>query len=167
MFRLTLRLGGIAILITFFVGCSGSSLKPSGDDADIRELFTSFQDAMKAKDGKKVWNLLDADSQADAERAGEAIRAEFNKDLPEEKAALAKKLGLSVQAAGAMSGLDFINSTRFMGKYDEIPESKLDKITVTGDKATIEYIEDDGDHQKIQLNRQNGQWKLSLVMPRG
>ena len=50
--------------------------------------------------------------------------------------------------------------------YDEVPGSMIDKVTPEGDSATVFYTEEDRDKKRLKLVRQNGQWKVSLPMPK-
>jgi hypothetical protein len=137
-----------------------------GED-EVREAFAAFQAALKAKDAEKLWTLLDAESQADAERAAQAVKAAYEKAGADDKAQQEKALGLSSTELSSLSGRGFLKSKRFHGKYDELPGSKIDKITIQGDSATVNYTETDGDKEKLTLVRQEGRWKVTVPMPRG
>ena len=65
-----------------------------------------------------------------------------------------------------LTGVGFVKTKRFHGTHDELSKSKIDKVTIQGDKATVAYIEPDDDKVKISLVRQDGQWKVSLPMPK-
>ena len=67
----------------------------------------------------------------------------------------------------ARTGKEFLKTKRFHGKYDELPDSKIEKVTVQGDQATIAYVELDGDKEKLILVREQGEWKVSIPMPKG
>jgi hypothetical protein len=155
-----------AALVGLLAGCAGpDKAAPGEDEEQVREAFTAFQEALKAKDGDKLWSLLDEDGQADVERAAKAAREAYAKADAGERAKQEKELGLTGEELAALKGPGFLKSKRFHGKYDEIPESKVDKVTVQGDKATVNYTEPDGDKEKHPLVRQGGQWKLTL--PKG
>jgi hypothetical protein len=126
-----------------------------------------LQEALKAKDADKVWSLLDADSQADAERAAKAARDAYAKAAPGERAEQEKALGLAGAELTSLKGPGFLKTRRFQGKYDEISESKIDKVVVQGEKAAVNYTEPDGDKEKLTLVREGGRWKVSLAMPKG
>lgn len=159
---------------TMLAGCDtktgGTSAPAAGtakDEEQVRQVFLDFQSALKARDPDKVWALLDADSQAEAERAAQAIQAAYAKATAAEKAEMEKALGLDGKELAALKGPGFLKSKRFHGKYDEVPESKLEKVTVQGDAASVNYTEPDGDKEKFSLVRQEGHWKLSIPMPKG
>jgi hypothetical protein len=59
-----------------------------------------------------------------------------------------------------------IKTKRFLGKYDEIPDSKITGITVQGESATLNYLEPDGDKEKLIYTRQDGKWKVAMPMPK-
>ena len=141
---------------------SGPSISP--DEAAVREAFTAFQAALKVNDAATVWELLDSDSRADAERAAKALQAEYSKASPEDKAQREKELGLTAAELAALTGKGFVKSKRFIGKYDEVPDSKIKTVTVQGDKATVLYVEPDDDEVKLSAVRESGKWKLTVPM---
>jgi hypothetical protein len=152
-------------------GCAGGGAPPGipspGDEAAVRKVFAEFQLALSARDGDKLLALLDDDSRAEAERAAKAVREAYEAAGAEGKAEQQKALGLTGPELAALTGAGFLKTRRFHGKYDEIPEAKVEKLTILGDKATIHYVEPDGDHEKLTAVRQRGAWKLSLQMPKG
>jgi hypothetical protein len=135
----------------------------AGED-EVRQAFVGLQKAIKARDAEKIWELMDSDSQVDAERAAKAVKTAYAK--LDDKGDFAKKYGLAPQELAGMNGKLFIKSNRFHGKYYEVPGSKLDAIKVKGDTARLTYIEDDGDKEKFALVRQKGQWKFTIPMPK-
>jgi hypothetical protein len=158
------------VALLLLAGCAGGG-KPEGgpnkDEAPVREAFTALQEAIKAKDADKIWALLDEDSQADAERAARDVRDSYAKADAAERAKQEKALGLSGEKLAALDGKGFLKTSRFHGKYDEIPDSKIEKITIGGDNAAVNYLEPDGDKEKLVLVRQAGKWKFTVPMPRG
>ena len=56
----------------------------------------------------------------------------------------------------------YLKSKRFLDKWNEVPGSKIDKVIVNGDKATLKYIEEDGDYEEMPLSKQDGKWKVVL-----
>jgi hypothetical protein len=156
----------LLVLLSFGVGCSTpKTTAPREDEGVLRQAFTALQEALKAKDADKLWDLLDADSQADAERAAESLRKAYAEASEAEKAEQAKNLGVKPAGLAKLTGKGFLRTRRFLGKYDEIPGSKVEKVTVQGDSATVNYLEPDGDKEKLKLVRQKGAWKVSLRMP--
>jgi hypothetical protein len=133
----------------------------------VREAFAAFQKALKATDAEKIWSLLDDDSQADAEREAASIRTAYTKADGEAKKKQEKELGVSGAELADLKGVGFLKTRRFLGKYDEVPESKVEKVDLQGDMAVVHYVEPDGDKEKFNLVRQGGKWKLSVPMPRG
>ena len=131
----------------------------------MRERFEELQAALKAGDADKLWALLDPKSQADAEAAAKSAHTAYAAASPEEQAKMQKDLGLSGPELLALSGKTYLKTERFRGKFHEVPESKIDKVTVQGDTATVNYIESDGDKVKLNLVKQGGQWKVTLPMP--
>ena len=138
----------------------------AGED-DIRQTFAQLQKALKARDGDKIWALIDSDSQSDADRAAKAVQNAFAKAGANDKADYEKKYGLTDKELAAMTGKLFLKSSRFHGKYHEVPGSKIESVKVKADTARLNYIEDDGDKEKLAANRAaKGQWKFILPMPK-
>jgi hypothetical protein len=135
----------------------------AGED-DIRQAFVALQKAIKARDSGKIWELIDSDSQSDAERAAKAVKVAYAKRG--DKGDFEKKYGLTARELDGINGKLFIKSNRFHGKYYEVPDSKLESIKVKGDAGRLNYIEEDGDKQKFALVRQKGQWKFTVPMPK-
>jgi hypothetical protein len=135
---------------------------------DVRDAFQALQKAIKAKDTDAIWGLLDKDSQSDANRAAKAVQAAFGKASDDKaKADFEKRYGLSAKELGDMNGKLFVKSNRFQGKYHELPGSKIDKITVKGEKAQVNYTEEDGDKEMLKLVRaKDGPWKAVMPMPK-
>jgi len=161
---------GALPLIVLFVGCTPATPKAStpeaADEKAVRDAVVAFQSALKARDAENLWSLLDSESKDDAERAAKAIRDACAKASPEEKAEQEKALGLPGTELAALTGTGFLKTKRFHGKFHEVPDSTIDKVTPQGDTATVNYTEADGDHEHLTLVRQEGQWKLSLPMPK-
>lgn len=153
--------------VVFAVGCSKTTdLPPSKEEGQVRETFTALQAALKERDADKVWKLLDSESQAEAERAAKTAQAAYTRADAKQKAEQEETLGLPGDQLAGLTGMAFLKTKRFHGKYDELSDSKIDKVTIQGDKATVAYTEPDGDKEKVNLVRQDGQWKVSLPMPK-
>jgi hypothetical protein len=161
------RLLGMTLLLVS-AGCTNTvtSRSAANDEGPVRETFAAFQAALTARDAEQLWALLDSDSRADAERAAKTIQAMYAKASAEDKADQEKALGLPGAELAGLTGQGFLKTKRFHGKYDEVSDSKIDKITVQGDSATVAYTEADGDREKLTLVRQAGQWKVSAPMPK-
>src|SRR5207302_1585880 len=82
-------------------------------EVQIREVFASFQKAITARDGDKLWDLIDADSQSDAKREAKKVREAFDKTVGADKAEQEKALGLSAAELTALKGPGFLKSKRF------------------------------------------------------
>jgi hypothetical protein len=159
-------LAGISI-VAFSLLVAGCSSQPtgtqaSGDEAPIRETFKAFQKALTAKDAQTLWSLLDEDFQGDAEREAKKLREAYAKASPEERTKQEKELGVAGSKLESLKGIDFLATERFIGKYDEVPGSTIQKVEVKGDKATVHYIEPDKDEKTWPLVRQAGKWKLTV-----
>lgn len=177
MRRIATLMAGLGIgMAAALAGCSPEAGKPaagktgaaeSSDAQEGRRAFEALQAALKAKDGEAVWALLDEDSRADAERSAKAIRDSYEKAAAGERAELAKQLGLAGADLAKLQGVGFLKTSRFLGTYDEIPTSTVEKVTVQGERATVAYLEPDGDREKVTLVRQGGAWRAALPMPKG
>jgi hypothetical protein len=167
MIRKPALLAWTMVLFSLVAGCSGSGTPagPAKEEEEVRQTFTALQKALKARDADKIWSLLDADSRADAEAAARTIREAYAKATPAERAEQEKALGLPGAELAKLDGPGFVKTKRFHGKHDEIPDSKIEKVVVQGDKATVHYIEPDDDKIKLPLVREKDQWKVYLPKP--
>jgi hypothetical protein len=131
----------LPLLLLFAMGCTPATPTAEGkDEKPVRDAFTAFQAALKTHDGDKLWELIDADSQAGAERAGKTVN---------------------------LSGKEFVKSDHFCGQkpWNEVPEGQIKKVSIQGGKATVSYDEPDGDEEKLKMVREGGQWKVSAPIP--
>ena len=167
MTSLTKRLVPLAVILAA-CGCSKPATPPAAgsEEEAVQKAFAALQEAMKAKDGEKLFGLLDAESQADAERAAQSVKDAYAKATPADKSEKEKELGLSAAELAALDAKGFLKSKRFLGKWHEIPDSKFEKATAQGEKATLNYVEQDGDHEKLSYVKQGGAWKVSIPMPK-
>jgi hypothetical protein len=155
------------LCVALIVGCSEpAEQKLLNDDAPVRAKFAELQSAIKARDADKLWSLLDSKSRADAERAAKAIQAAYAKATDDEKTKQEKALGLAGKALAGLTGKGYLKTNRFHSKYHEVPDSSIERVVVEGETATVYYLEDDGDKEKIILVRQDGEWKVWLTMPK-
>jgi hypothetical protein len=135
-------LGWLMILAAGLAGCGprpAATTGPRGsaeDEAALRTAFAELQEALKGRDGEKLWGLLADKGRAEAGQAG-------------------------------LTGAGLLDHKDFQRKYGEVPESKLETVTVHGEDATLRYLEPDGDQEKLTAVRQGGQWKLLLKIPKG
>jgi hypothetical protein len=158
-------LAGFLIIGFFTLGAVGSEAPPSSNEGPVREAFESFQKALKAKDANTLWSLLDKDSQADAEREARRLRDAYTRAARDERAKQEKALGLAGAKLESLKGIGFLESTRFLGYYREVPESKIEEFEIKGDNAIVHYFE--SYRQTLSLVRQGGEWKLIVPMPTG
>jgi hypothetical protein len=80
-------------------------------------------------------------------------------------ALLADKSRAEAEQAG-LTGAALLGDKEFQKKYREVPESKVESVTVHGEDATVRFVEPDGDHEKMTAVRQGGRWKLLLKAPK-
>src|SRR5262249_49368375 len=126
----------------------------------------ALQGALKAKDAAKLWGLLDADTRADAERSAKKVKGAYKKASDKEKAEQEKTLGLSAEELTSATGQTLLKTKVFLAKFDEIPDGKIKAITVSGDNAVVNFLEPDGDKEKLTYTRQEGKWKVALPLPK-
>jgi hypothetical protein len=136
------------------------------DEAEIGKLFANFQDGLKNADSDKLWGLLDAKSQKEADGKAMETSEDFNNSDEKKKAEMEKNLGLTAAELQKLDGKGYLKSKRFLGEYHEVPGSKLEKVEVSGDQAEVTYLEEDGDRPKMNALRDKGRWKLIVKMPR-
>jgi hypothetical protein len=154
-----------ALLLVLVMTCAAAAQTP--DETAVRDTFFALQKAIKAKAPDQIWELLDADSQADANRVAKTLKASYARADEKGKAEQEKKLGLTAAELSGLTGRLFLKSNRFLISYiEEIPGSKFDRVTVKGDRATVYYTEDDGDKETLKLVREKSKWKVSLRPPK-
>jgi hypothetical protein len=156
------------LFVAFGGGCSTKPADRPADDDErvVRRTFAELQSAIKNHDADKLWGLMDSKSRAEAEKTAKDIQAARAKASAEEKAKQEEALGLTETELAELTGRGILKSKRFQNKYHELPESQIEKVAVQADNATVHYLEPDGDHEKMILVRQEGQWKVWLAMPR-
>jgi hypothetical protein len=149
----------LSLLLALLVAAAGVR---AADADDVKAAFTAFQAALKAGDHEKLWPLVDTTTQADADKYAAKVQASYTKAGEDEKGKLEKAFGLSADEMSKITGKLYLKSKPFLGKYREVPGSKIDKVTIEGDKATIHYTEEDGDKEKLPLVKQDGKWMLAI-----
>jgi hypothetical protein len=152
----------MASLPALATGCSRQAT-PAKDEDQAKETFTAFEAAIKTNDQDKVWDLLSADSQKDADRAAQTLKGDYLKADAKEKAEQEKKLGLKADELAGLTGRLFLKSNRFRsGEIDELPGARFEKAVVSGDQATVHYEENTAkkDKETLKLVREGGKWKV-------
>ncbi len=154
-----------ALLLTLLILLQVTAARSADEDEPVRKAFIALQTALKGQDAEQVWKRLDADSRKAAERAAKAVQAVYSKANADDRAKLEKALGLEGDELARLSGTGYLKSRGFRARYEELSQSKIEKIVVEGDKAIIHYIEPDNDKEKLRMLRQGGEWKATLMMP--
>jgi hypothetical protein len=150
------------ILALLLVAPLGGAARLDNDEEAVRETFKAFQIAVKAGDPDKIWAVLDTTAQQAAESAAKTLKEGYAKASAKDKTRLEKQFGLSAEEMEKLTGKIYLKSKRFLGKYDEVPGSTIEKITLEGDQATVIYKEADGDLPKMPLVKQDGKWKIAI-----
>lgn len=145
--------GGVAVL-------SLAETCFAGEEDKVKEAFKGFQDAVKAKDADKLWELLDTSSRAAAEKTAKTYKDAYAKAKEDKKKDLQKNLGLTADELANLTGKTFLKSNKYYGKYHEVPGSIVEKVTIDEKKATVFYKEEDGDKEKLSFVNQDGKWKV-------
>jgi hypothetical protein len=156
------------LLVVIGSGCSTpktTEAPAAGDDASVRERFAELQAALKSSDVDKLWMLLADKSRADAERIAKGIQQAYAEAGPQAKAEQETALGLTGTELAGLTGKGVLKNERFRKKFHEVPDSKIVKVEVHGDSATLYYLEPDDEEEKIIFLRQKGQWKAWLTVP--
>ena len=66
-----------------------------------------------------------------------------------------------------MNGKIYVKSKSFYtGEVDELPDSKVDKVVLTGSSGIVHYTEEKGDKEKLPVVREQGQWKFAVPVPK-
>jgi hypothetical protein len=150
----------IAVLVTCAAGWLAAAPAFAAEEDKVKEVFKAFQDAVKAKDADKLWDLLDTSSREAAEKTAKTFKDAYAKAKDDKKKELEKNLGLTADELAGLTGKTFLKSARYHGKYHEVPGSTVEKVAVEDKKATVFYKEEDGDKEKLGLVNQDGKWKV-------
>lgn len=132
----------------------------------LRAKFAELQAAVKAKDTGRIWALLSDKSKTEADRIAKDVQAAYAKADAKEKAALEDALGMKAAEIEKLTGQGYLKSKRFEKKHDELPESKIEKVVMQEEGGVVHFLEPDGDHEKLTLVREDGQWKIWLGIPK-
>jgi hypothetical protein len=160
-------LGLVPLSLFLLAGCSPAAKTSAGGEEDaVRAVVADLQKAIRDKDGDALWNLLDADTQSDAERQARRARDDYARADDHGKKEMVRRSGLDGAVLAELDERSYFRSRGFAGKYGELPDSKVTRVTVTGDKATVEYVEPDEDREELRLVKADGRWKVALALPR-
>jgi hypothetical protein len=158
---------GLAACVVLSVAAAGFQARAwAGEEEDkVKEAWSAFQEAVKARNGDKIWDLLDSASRASVEKFALSYKSKYKKADAAAKKELEKNLELTADELAGLTAPHFLKSKRYYGKYQEVAGSKLDKVSVDGDKATVFYTEEDGDKEKLSLRREKAKWRISAPPP--
>ncbi len=168
MLKRARRTAWLGLCVALVAGCSQSASKSdSKTEAGVKSAFAAFQNALAERDSVQLWAFLDRESQEDAERVAKLVKEEYEKATPEKTADQEKAYGLTAAEMAGLKGEVYVKSSRFHGKFHEVPGSKLDKVVLQpdGQKATVHYTEEDGENEKLNFVRQSDKWKVSIKIP--
>jgi len=147
-----------------FVATAMAAPSAGGDEAAIRDNWKELQVAIAKKDTGKIWSLVSSKAKAEADKVAAEAKDEHAKLDAAGKAKQAKQTGVPAATLAKMTGQDYFKSSAFMEKYVEVSDSKIDKIVVSGDKATLHYIEEDMDKRQLEYVKQDNAWKADVVV---
>jgi hypothetical protein len=155
------------LALVVLVGCD-TSKRPADtaiDQEPVRIAFTTLQKALKAHDAEQIWGLLDKSSQEDAEAAAKLWKMHL---AAADAAEVKKKLGISPEELAKLDGKGFLKTEAFYEKeIEEIHQAqKIEDIKIDRDTAMVRYPDPgkQGDFDKVNFVRQDGQWKARLAM---
>jgi hypothetical protein len=133
-------------------------------ETDVRARFKQLQDAINAKDSAKVWAMSTTKTQEAATKVAKGIQDKFAKANDAGKDKLAKIVGLPKDAVAKMTGQDYFKTPAFNEKFSELadPKTKIEKVVLKGDKATVHFIEPDNDKVTIDFVVQDKEWKAEI-----
>jgi hypothetical protein len=155
----------IAILV--LVGSSSAADRATADDTELlRKKFGEVEAAIKAKDADKLWDVLSAKSQKDAEKIANEVREAYAKASVEEKRKQEEAMGLAAKDIPQLTAKGWIKGQSVWRKFHDLPGGKILRVDVAGDNATVQYLETDGDREKMLFVKQGGEWKAWLILPR-
>jgi hypothetical protein len=132
----------------------------------VRERFKDLQVAIKARDADRLWGMLSDKSRSEAEQVAREVRTAYEQAGPEERAKQEKAWGVSGAELSKLAGAGVLQTKRFLRRYEEVPESHVERVTAQGDSATVYFTEPDGDKEKMIFVREDGQWKAWLKVPK-
>jgi hypothetical protein len=163
-------------LIGIILGCGGPTAPApqpaSSDKEQIETAFTTLQSALKDRKAEQIWDLVDKQSQTDAEREAKAWKDHLAKaDADKVK----KDLGISPEELAKLDGKGFLKTEAFYEKETKelAKVKKIDEVKLEGkDRATVFYPDEDkpGERDHVKFFREGGKWKARLKMeppPRG
>jgi hypothetical protein len=154
----------VCLMLASVTGCAGSA---AADDTEVlHQKFKEIQQAVKIKDAEQLWNLVSIKTQKDADKIGKEVRETYGKASSEEKRKQEQTLGLSAADFQELAGKGFVKSAGIWKKYHDLPGSSITRVTIAGDSATVNYLETDGDREKMLFLREGNEWKAWLVLPR-
>jgi hypothetical protein len=184
MHRWVCRFGAVGLLLVAgLLGCNtggdGKKDKDASDDEkQVKAQFEKLKSALDKRDPDKIWALLDDDSQKDAEKAAEHIKAEFAKADDAKKAEMKKKYifaGTEKEKLetpdnldlAALTGKTVLKTAPFHDKYDPIEEADVEKVAIKGEKATVSWKNKESEKGEVIMFKQKGEWRAHLMTPRG
>jgi hypothetical protein len=158
----------VLLLVSFAPGCTREPARPAAAPAEseVREKFAQVQAAVKAGDADRIWALMSSKSRADAEKEAKAMRTAYQKGTAGEKAALEKDEGLGAEELAKLTGLGFLKTERFRHKHHDLPGGTITRVSTAADTATVYFVDEDNEDEKLHFVREEGQWKAWLAMPK-
>jgi hypothetical protein len=152
------------VVLALAVGGRNISAAGGAEETEVRERFKQLQNAILAKDPPRIWSMISSKTQDAASKVAKGIQQKYAKADAAGKDKLEKAVGLSKDSLAKMAGPDYFKTLYAIEKYGELadPKTKIEKVVVKGDKATVHYIEPDNDKVTLVFVRQDKEWKAEL-----
>jgi type II secretory pathway pseudopilin PulG len=131
----------------------------------VRAAFAALQAAVKAENQEKLWDLLDNRTHAELERRAQKIREAYDKADDAEKSRMAATHVLPGAELAKLTGSGFLKSKQFLKRYDELPECKILRVIVSGEKVELHYGDESGDDEILNYVWEEKAWKAQPAIP--
>ncbi|MFN4257905.1 MAG: hypothetical protein ACK4RK_01305 [Gemmataceae bacterium] len=162
---LNLLLLGVPCLSILCLAPSRSLAQEDG----VRQAFVNLQAGFLNQELggglQALWNMLDRDTQTEADQTAQTIRDLYAQASPAERMRLVKAFGLPGTDLAQLTGMRYLRTRRCQHLYGDFADATLANITVHQGTATVTYREPYQPPRMLMFVLQNGQWKARLPLP--
>jgi hypothetical protein len=124
-----------------------------------------LQKAVKEENIDAVWDLLDPDTQEDAEEQAKKAQELYASGDALLRKDLEKRHEFKAGDFANLNGRNYVRSKLFWEEIEDLPASRIRGVSVDGDKAEVAYTEPDGKDETLELTRVDGKWKVVVDVP--